>query len=95
MNLRDYKKDVEYFVGEFIDDCTNFMSLNPSKATDEMTEIIDEAVSLYNELRDKANVKLTGKKNAYFTSLRKQMLSGVDALYEKLSKIVTDSKTAE
>lgn len=33
MNLRDFKKDVEYFVGEFVDDCSLFIALNPHKCT--------------------------------------------------------------
>ena len=29
MNLRVIKKDIEYFIGEFIDDCSLFVALNP------------------------------------------------------------------
>ena len=89
MNLRDIKKDIEYFVGEFVDDCTLFLSLNPQKAGDEVTGIIEEAIDLYNDLKDKANAKVEGKKSAYFNLLRKEMLEKVDALYEKLSGIVS------
>lgn len=92
MNLRDFKKDVEYFVGEFVDDCSLFVSMNPGKATDELAGVIEEAVNLYNDLKDKANVKVEGKKAAYFNGLRKEMLEKMDALYEKLSGIVSGSK---
>jgi len=89
MNLRDFKKDVEYFVGEFVDDCALFLTVNPEKSTDEVTAIIEEAVDLYNDLKDKANVKVEGKKSAYFSGLRQEMMDQVDALYEKLSKIIS------
>lgn len=89
MNLRDFKKDVEYFIGEFVDDCTLFVSLNPDKADDKVAAILEEAVDLYNEMKDKANAKVEGKKAAYFTALRKEMFDKVDALYEKLSGIVS------
>lgn len=92
MNLRDFKKDVEYFVGEFVDDCSLFVSLNPDKDADKIAGIIDEAVDLYNSLKDKANVKVEGKKSTYFNDLRKEMLTKMDALYEKLSGIVADAK---
>ena len=49
MNLRVFKKDIEYFVAEFIDDCALFVALNPHKDSDEIAQIIDEAVELYNE----------------------------------------------
>ena len=31
MNLRVFKKDIEYFVGEFIDDCALFVALNHTR----------------------------------------------------------------
>ena len=36
MNLRVFKKDNEYFVAEFIDDCALFVALNPHKDADEI-----------------------------------------------------------
>ena len=53
MNLRDIKKDIQYVVGAFIDDCTLFLNMNPGKNADEITGLIDKAVDLYNDLRDK------------------------------------------
>ena len=58
MNLRDFKKDVEYFVGEFVDDCSLFIALNPHKDQDKVADVISEAVDLYNDLKDKAMRKL-------------------------------------
>ena len=56
MNLRVIKKDIEYFVGEFIDDCTLFAALNPDKNNEDLAKIIDEAVDLYNNLKDKVEL---------------------------------------
>ena len=89
MNLRDFKKEVEYFVGEFVDDCSLFLTLNPHKSTDKIAEIISEAVDLYNDLKDKANAKVEQKqRKAWFAGLRKEMFEKTDALYEKLSAVV-------
>jgi len=90
MNLRDFKKDIEYFVGDFVEDCSLFITLNPDKATDKVTAIIEEAVDLYNDMKDKANMKIEGKKGQYFADLRKEMFEKVDALYERLSDIVAN-----
>ena len=87
MNLRVFKKDIEFFVGEFIDDCALFVALNPHKDADEIAEIIDEAVDLYNELKCKAN-HAEGNKRAYFNALTKEMFEKIDALCEKLSAVV-------
>lgn len=92
MNLRDFKKDVEYFVGDFVEDCALFITINPNKATKEVEGVIEEAVDLYNDMKNKANSKVEGRKSLYFNALRKEMLEKVDALYEKLSNIVASNK---
>ena len=91
MTLRDFKKDVEYFVGEFVDDCSLFITLNPHKSTEKMADVVSEAVDLYNDLKDKANAKVEPKmRKAWFSGLRKEMFEKTDALYEKLSAIVAE-----
>ena len=92
MNLRDFKKDVEYFVGEFVDDCALFLCLNPGQDTEKIQDIGEEAVDLYNDLKDKANLLPAEGKRAYFADLRKEMVEKVDALYERLSAIVAAAK---
>lgn len=90
MNLRDIKKDIEYLVGEFIDDCSLFMAFNPERGSEkEMQKIIDEAVELYNDLKDKVNSKVEGNKKAYFNGIRKELVEGLDKLCEKLSKEIS------
>ena len=41
MNLRVFKKDIEYFIGEFIEDCDLFVLLNPQQDSEEIDAIID------------------------------------------------------
>jgi hypothetical protein len=88
MNLRDIKKDIEYVLGAFIDDCSVFATVNPKVSDDELAGLFEEAADLYNELKDKANAKVEGGKKAYYTALRKEVLDKTDALYEKLSEVV-------
>ena len=88
MNLRVFKKDIEYFVAEFIDDCALFVALNPHKDADEIAQIIDEAVELYNDLKHRANHP-EGKKRAYYNGLTKEMFEKLDTLCEKLSAVVS------
>ena len=88
MTLREIKKDIEYVVGAFIDDCTLFLNVNPGRNSEEVANLIDKAVDLYNELRDKVvNAPDEGAK-AYFTGVRKDLLEGTDALYDELSAAV-------
>ena len=88
MNLRVFKKDIEFFVAEFIDDCALFVALNPHKDADEIVAIIDEAVDLYNNLKTRANHP-EGNKKAFYNALTKEMFEKLDELCEKLSSAVS------
>lgn len=90
MNLRDIKKDIEYVIGAFVDDCTLFLSVHPGKKADEIADLIDGAVDLFNELRDQVN-KPEGNKRAFYNGVRKQLLEKSDALYDRLSAAVKAS----
>lgn len=91
MNLRTIKKDIEYLVGNVIDDCNLYMSLFPSKESQEAAgKIMDEAIELYNNLIDKVNNpdKSDPKKiKEHYRNIRKELFEGVDALCEKLSNV--------
>ena len=88
MNLRVFKKDIEYFVAEFIDDCSLFVALNPHKDVDEIAQIIDESVELSNSLKYRANHP-EGNKRAFYRGLTKEMFEKLDELCEKLSAVVS------
>ena len=76
MNLRVIKKDIEYFVGEFIDDCTLFAALNPDKNNEDLAKIIDEAVDLYNNLKDKVNHPAKDiKPSLYYKGITKELFN--------------------
>ena len=87
MNLRDIKKDIEYVIGAFVDDCTLFLNVHPGKNADEITDLIDEAVDLFNALRDKVAAP-EGDRKAHFAAIRKELLEKVDGLYDRLSAAV-------
>ena len=96
MNLRDFKKEVEYFIGEFVDDCTLFIAINPHKSTDKMIDVQNAAIDLYNDKKDKANAKVEKKdRKNWFAGLRKEMYEKLDALYEQLSAIVSEKDGEE
>ena len=55
---------------------------------DEIAQIIDEAVDLYNDLKNKANHP-EGNKKAFYNNLTKEMFQKLDELCEKLSTAVS------
>ena len=93
MNLRDIKKDIEYVLSAFVEDCSIVAAVNPKADDAAVSELLEKAVDLYNELRDKVMVKnIEGSKKAYFNALRKDILVKVDALYTELSDTVKNAK---
>ena len=87
MNLRDIKKDIEYVIGAFVDDCALFLSVHPGKNADGIADLIDGAVDLFNDLRDKL-AHPEGNKRAFYNGVRKELLEKTDELYDRLSEAV-------
>ena len=88
MNLRDIKKDIQYVIGAFVDDCTLFLNVNPGKNADEIAALIDKAVDLYNDLRDKIVAKPEQGVKAYYAAISKELLEKTDGLYDELAAAV-------
>ena len=87
MNLRDIKKDIDYILSAFIEDCSLVAAVNAKVSDAKASELMEEAIALYNELRDKVGA-VEGSPRQYYTELRKELLVKTDALYEKLSEAV-------
>ena len=91
MNLRDIKKDIEYVIGAFIDDCSLFSAINQKADDEALGGLLDEAVNLFNDLRDNVNAKVEGKKGqkaAHYAGIRKELLEKTDSMYQKLSELI-------
>ena len=95
MNLRDIKKDIDYVLSAFIEDCTVCAAVNPKSDDKVIADLMEDAIDLYNELRDKVTVKVEGSKKTYFNNLRKEILERTDALYTKLSEAVSKKAAAK
>ena len=96
MNLRDIKKDIEYVLSAFVEDCSIFATVNPKASEDSIAKLLDEAVATYNEFKTKVNEKkIEGSKKIYFLNLRKELLQKTDALYEQLSQAVKSASKEE
>ncbi|MBQ7622796.1 MAG: hypothetical protein IJS66_03555 [Bacteroidales bacterium] len=87
MNLRDIKKDIDYILSAFIEDCSIVATVNEKLGEEQASALMEEAVDLYNELRDKVN-QVEGNKKAFYTALRKEVFERTDALYQKLSDAI-------
>lgn len=89
-SLRMLKKDIHYLTGQVLEDSYFMIYFHPEKK-DQAFEIMQAAADLRNELFDKANSPAEKKNKSlvrkHYAQVRRDMFSGVDALFEKLSKI--------
>ena len=88
MNLRDIKKDIEFLIGDFVEDCLLFAMLHPEKDVTAVESLINEASDLADSLFDKVNHPAKDvKARAYYNRIGAELLTGLDQLCEKLSAL--------
>jgi hypothetical protein len=90
-SVRELKKDIDYLIYEVISDCFVFSGLHPDMKSDELSAIISDAVDFRNDLISRVN-NPDGKDNpkivkAYYKSVEKDLLTGVDKLFSRLSEM--------
>lgn len=90
-SVRNLKKDVNYLIGEVIEDIQAYLYLNSSKNEEKATALIEEAVELWNNLYERINhpngkddKKLVKK---HYKAIRKDLMESCDKLFEKLSNV--------
>ena len=88
MNLRVIKKDIEFLVGDFVDDCILFAMLHPEdEKTAGAEQLINEACDLANNLFDRVNHPDKTNIKAHYKAVSQDLLTGMDALCDKLSAL--------
>ena len=95
-SIRELKKDIDYLIFEVISDCFVYSGLHPDNKSDELSAIITDAVEFRNDLIARVN-NPDGKDNpkivkAYYKSIEKDLLTGVDKLFTRLSSISAKKK---
>ncbi len=87
---RYLKKEIDYLVSEVIGDAQMCLYFNDPKKRDQIVGVMEEAVALRNDLfarirfEEKNNPRLVRK---HYATLRSELLTNVDGLFEKLSGI--------
>ncbi len=91
-SIRGIKNDIDYLASEVISDCYVALYFDrDEKKRKDIIALIEEAVAQRNALYERVN-NPADKKNAslvrkHYAAIRRDMMSGVDAMFEKLSEI--------
>lgn len=90
MKRRDLKKDIDFLVGEVINDCYTCILINDEKKRETFVQIMEGIVSTRNELINRVNATpadMNAKAvKAHFSAIRKDLLSAIDTSFGKLSE---------
>jgi len=95
-SVRELKKDIDYLVFEVISDCFTYSNIHSDNKSDELSTLISDAVEFRNDLIARVN-NPDGKDNpkivkAYYKTVEKDLLTGVDKLFERLSAFSSTKK---
>jgi hypothetical protein len=95
-SVRELKKDIDYLVFEVISDCFTYSNIHSDNKSDELSTLISDAVEFRNDLIARVN-NPDGKDNpkivkAYYKTVGKDLLTGVDKLFERLSALSSKKK---
>lgn len=95
-SIRELKKDIDYLIFEVISDCFVYSGIHPENKSDELSAIISDSVAFRNDLIARVN-NPDGKDNpkivkAYYKAVEKDLITGVDKLFDRLSTLSTTTK---
>ncbi|MGB0879045.1 MAG: hypothetical protein ACPGTO_00585 [Polaribacter sp.] len=86
-SIKNLKKDINYTLGDIIEECYVHQLLNP-KADDKKSEaIIDEAIVTFDSLITKLNAKGVENKKAHFKAVSAELETKATELVSKINSL--------
>jgi hypothetical protein len=86
-SVKNLKKDINYVMGDVIEECYSWELLNPEADTKKSGAIIDEAILAFDSLIVKLNDKSVENKKAHFKSVQSDLISTAEGLLGKVNKL--------
>lgn len=86
-SIKNLKKDINYTLGDIIEECYVWELLNPKEDTSKSEAIIDEAITTFDGLLDKVHAKNVENKKAHFKALSAELEEKAKALVAKLNAL--------
>ncbi len=86
-SIKNLKKDINYTLGDLIEECYVWELLNPKKDTKKSEAIIDEAIEVFDALIAKLNAKDVENKKAHYKAIALELETKATSLVEKINKL--------
>jgi SOS response regulatory protein OraA/RecX len=86
-SIKNLKKDINYVLGDVIEECYTWELLNP-KADKKVSEaIINEAIDAFDALIEMVNAKKVENKKVHFKSVENSLEATAAKLIEKVNQL--------
>ncbi len=86
-SIKNLKKDINYVLGDIIEECYAWELMNPNEDKKKSEAVIDEAIITFDALIDKINTKNIENKKAHFKGLQAELMTSANSLLEKVNKM--------
>jgi hypothetical protein len=86
-SIKNLKKDINYVLGDIIEECYTWELLNPKADTKKSEAIIEEAIETFDTMIDMINKKDVENKKSHFKTVEKELQAKATALIEKVNKL--------
>tara|TARA_R110000787_G_scaffold204931_2_gene315424 strand:+ start:4995 stop:5249 length:255 start_codon:yes stop_codon:yes gene_type:complete len=82
-SIKNLKKDINYVLGDIIDECLVTLTGDTKKSE----AIVDEAIVVFDGLIAKVNAKNVENKKAHFKAIEAELETSAGKLLEKVNKL--------
>ena len=86
-SVKNLKKDINYVLGDVIEECYTWELVNPSADTKKSQAIVEEAITSFDTLISKVNDKNVENKRAHYKSVHSQLQAVASTLIGKVNKL--------
>ena len=86
-SIKNLKKDINYTLGDIIEECYVAEMLNPKNDSKKTEAIIDEAIETFDVLIEKLNAKNIENKKVHYKSIGVELEAKATDLIAKINKL--------
>ena len=86
-SVKNLKKDINYVLGDVIDECNMSELMNPKADAKKAQAIVDETIESFDSLISRINDKNTENKSAHYKAIRTDLETVAGKLLGKVNKL--------
>jgi len=86
-SVKNLKKDINYILGDVIEECYTWELLNPKADKKASEAIIDDAISAFDTLIEMINTKDVENKKAHFKNVQAALLEKASDLIVRVNQL--------